>query len=200
MLTFTRRAGERIVIGHDIEITVVSVGGGRVRIGVTAPHSVAIHRGEIVDRIEAENRRAIQSTPGPVPEGETAFVFRDGLFGLRAHTRFVPCDLDGARSLRLLVSEEDSTLRLVIADAATWFPGYPLDEACRVAGTAIEDAIVAIVLAIPADGTEPSANLLAPLVLSTKTRTGVQVVLDGSKLSAQAPLAEVADAALLAGV
>lgn len=200
MLTFTRRAGERIVIGHDIEITVVDVGGGRVRLGVSAPRAVAIHRGEVVDRIEAENQRAVQATPGPAPEGEMAFTFRDGLFGLRAHTRFVPCDLDGARSLRLFVSEEDSTVRLVVADAATWFPGYPLEDACAAAGVGVDDAIVCVILSIPGDGTEPSANLLAPLVLSMATRTGVQVVLDASGLSASAPLSEVANPALLAGV
>ena len=199
MLTFTRRAGERIVIGNDIEITVLDVGGGRVRIGVTAPRAVAIHRGEIVDRIEAENRRAIHSTPGPAPIGDPAVHFPDGLFGLRSHTRFTPCDLDNAPSLRLLVSEEDPHVRLVIADAATWFPSYPLELVCEAAGIAIEDAIVAVILSIPCDGTEPSANLLAPLVLSTSTRTGVQIVLDGSELSARAALSKVGNVALLAG-
>jgi len=199
MLTFTRRAGERILVGSDIEVTVIDVGGGRVRIGVSAPRAIPIHRGEVVDRIEAENRRAIQATPGPAPEGDPAVIFRNGLFGLRAHTRFIPCDLDGAPSLRILVSEEDSTVRLVIADAVTWFPNYPFEAACLAAGIETADAIVAVVLSLPGDGSEPSANLLAPLVLSTQSRTGVQVVLDESGLSARARLADVAGAALLVG-
>ncbi len=200
MLTFTRRAGERIVIGGDIEVTILDVGGGRVRVGVTAPRTVSIHRGEVVERIEAENRRALQSLALSVPSGEEVLEIRGGFLGLRVYTRFFPCEVPGAPSLRLLVAEDDPAIRFVVADAATWFPDYPLEAACAASGIPLESAVVAVVLVIPGDGGPPSANLLAPVVISMTERFGVQVVLDTSGLSPQAPLDEVADKALLASM
>jgi carbon storage regulator len=197
MLTFTRRAGERIVIGGDIEVTILDVGGGRVRVGVTAPRSVPIHRGEVVERIEAENRRALQSAAVDAPQSAETLEIRGGLLGLRIYTRFWPCEVPNTPSLRLLVAEDDPGIRFVIADAASWFPDYPLEIACAVSGIPLDDAIVAIILVIPSDGSPPSANLLAPVVISTKERYGVQVVLDATGLSSRAPLDDVADPALL---
>lgn len=55
MLLLTRRAGETIVIGDNIVVTVVAVNGNQVRIGVTAPKDVRVDRLEIRDRIIAEN-------------------------------------------------------------------------------------------------------------------------------------------------
>lgn len=61
MLVFGRRTGERIVINDDIEITVVRIEQGKVRIGVTAPRSVSIHRAEIY--------RAINGLGDPSADG-----------------------------------------------------------------------------------------------------------------------------------
>jgi carbon storage regulator len=47
MLVLTRRIGEVIVINEDIRVTVVSIHGNRVRIGITAPESVSVDREEI---------------------------------------------------------------------------------------------------------------------------------------------------------
>jgi carbon storage regulator len=52
MLVLTRRPGESIIIAGDIKITVVSVGPGRVKIGVEAPPHVRVDRQEIHDKIE----------------------------------------------------------------------------------------------------------------------------------------------------
>jgi carbon storage regulator len=57
MLVLTRRVGEVIVIDHDIRITVVSVRGDRVRLGITAPEFVQ------VDREEIHERRSGQKSP-----------------------------------------------------------------------------------------------------------------------------------------
>lgn len=56
MLILTRKAGEMIKIGPDVEVTVVAVNGGQVRIGVTAPKTVAIDREEIADRKRRERQ------------------------------------------------------------------------------------------------------------------------------------------------
>lgn len=70
MLILARKVGQRIVIDGDIEITVVEVRGDQVRLGITAPRSVAVHRKELLEQVTAENieaagtAQAAASTPG----------------------------------------------------------------------------------------------------------------------------------------
>ena len=52
MLILTRRVSESLMIGDDVTITVLGVKGNQVRIGVKAPREVAVHREEILNRIE----------------------------------------------------------------------------------------------------------------------------------------------------
>ncbi len=54
MLILTRRAGETVMVGNDITITVLGVKGNQVRIGINAPKDVAVHREEIYERIQSE--------------------------------------------------------------------------------------------------------------------------------------------------
>ena len=54
MLILTRRAGETVMIGNDVTITVLGVKGNQVRIGINAPKDVAVHREEIFERIQNE--------------------------------------------------------------------------------------------------------------------------------------------------
>ena len=56
MLILTRRVGEKLMIGDDISVTILGVKGNQVRIGVHAPSDVSIHREEIYDRIQEEER------------------------------------------------------------------------------------------------------------------------------------------------
>ncbi|PVX38819.1 carbon storage regulator CsrA [Pasteurella langaaensis DSM 22999] len=52
MLILTRKVGESLLIGDDISITVLSVRGNQVKIGVNAPKDVSVHREEIYQRIK----------------------------------------------------------------------------------------------------------------------------------------------------
>jgi len=52
MLILTRRVGESLMVGDDVTITVLGVKGNQVRVGVKAPKDVAVHREEILNRIE----------------------------------------------------------------------------------------------------------------------------------------------------
>ena len=61
MLVLTRKIGEAIVIDEDVKITVVQVKGKQVRLGIEAPKETKIHREEIYNAIQAENKAAIQS-------------------------------------------------------------------------------------------------------------------------------------------
>ena len=58
MLVFTRKRDEAIIIGDGIEVRVLRTGRDGVKIGITAPPSVAVHRREIYDLIRAENESA----------------------------------------------------------------------------------------------------------------------------------------------
>lgn len=58
MLILTRRVGETVVIGNDVDITVLGVKGNQVRLGVKAPREVSVHREEIYRRIKHEAHRS----------------------------------------------------------------------------------------------------------------------------------------------
>lgn len=58
MLLLTRKLGENIRIGDDVKITIVEVKGNHVKLGIDAPPSIKVHREEIYERIQEENRRA----------------------------------------------------------------------------------------------------------------------------------------------
>lgn len=58
MLVLSRRAGEKIVIGNEIVIEILSVGGEGVRLGITAPRETSVHRYEVFAEIQEANRAA----------------------------------------------------------------------------------------------------------------------------------------------
>ena len=55
MLVLSRRADESLYIGDDIKITVLDIRGGQVRIGITAPDDIKVHREEVYQRINKDS-------------------------------------------------------------------------------------------------------------------------------------------------
>ena len=55
MLVLSRRADESLYIGDDIRITVLDIRGGQVRIGITAPDTIKVHREEVYQRIKQDS-------------------------------------------------------------------------------------------------------------------------------------------------
>ena len=58
MLVLSRQRDETIMIGDEIEITVVDIRGDKVRLGISAPTRVSVHRKEVYEAIKVENQRA----------------------------------------------------------------------------------------------------------------------------------------------
>ena len=54
MLVLSRQKDESIIIGDDIEITIVDVRGDKVRLGITAPREISVHRREVYEAIQRE--------------------------------------------------------------------------------------------------------------------------------------------------
>lgn len=61
MLVLTRKVNESIMIGNDIEITVLAVEGEQIKLGINAPKQIDIHRKEIYVSIQQENNQALNT-------------------------------------------------------------------------------------------------------------------------------------------
>lgn len=69
MLILTRKIGEVLLVGDDVEITVLNVRGNQVKLGVNAPKEIAVHRQEIYEKIKAAERE----------EQFETFVIKEGI-------------------------------------------------------------------------------------------------------------------------
>ena len=78
MLVLSRRTGQKIVIGNEIVIEVVSVTSDGVRLGISAPNDTSVHRFEVFAEIQAANRAA---------EAAVAEIEQSALQNLSAHVR-----------------------------------------------------------------------------------------------------------------
>lgn len=67
MLVLSRQRDETIIIGDDIEITVVDIRGDKVRLGINAPAHISVHRKEVYDAIQRENKAAANLKPEDLP-------------------------------------------------------------------------------------------------------------------------------------
>ena len=63
MLVLSRQRDETIMIGDNIQITVVDIRGDKVRLGIVAPIEIPVHRKEVYDAIQRENRNASNLEP-----------------------------------------------------------------------------------------------------------------------------------------
>jgi len=72
MLVLTRRAGESIVIGDGIVVTIIEVRGDGVRVGIDAPRSLEVHRAEVLEEVRAANAGA--AVTGDATEATAALV------------------------------------------------------------------------------------------------------------------------------
>lgn len=69
MLVLSRLRDETIMIGDEIEITVVDIRGDKIRLGISAPARIAVHRKEVYEAIGRENRDAAERATDALPDG-----------------------------------------------------------------------------------------------------------------------------------
>lgn len=60
MLILTRKLGESITIGNDIKVTILECQNKQVKLGIIAPKDIKVHREEIFEKIQEENRKALK--------------------------------------------------------------------------------------------------------------------------------------------
>ena len=65
MLVFTRKKGESLIIGNEIEVAILNIGSGNVKVGITAPRHISVHRQEVYEAIKRENVAASKSQIPP---------------------------------------------------------------------------------------------------------------------------------------
>lgn len=66
MLVLSRQRDESIIIGDNVVVTIVDVRGDKVKLGITAPREVSVHRQEVYEAIQRENEQATKLDPKEV--------------------------------------------------------------------------------------------------------------------------------------
>ncbi len=61
MLILSRKTGEKLMIGDDVELTILGIKGNQVRVGVSAPKDVPVHREEVYLRIQNEKQEMVKA-------------------------------------------------------------------------------------------------------------------------------------------
>ncbi|RUS55572.1 carbon storage regulator [Kurthia sp. 3B1D] len=69
MLVLTRKPGETVMLGEDIQVKIVSVDGDQVKIGIEAPRALKIYRREVYEAIQQENEAALEASDLSVLDG-----------------------------------------------------------------------------------------------------------------------------------
>jgi carbon storage regulator len=71
MLVLSRQRDESIMIGDNVQVTIVDIRGDKVRLGIVAPTEISVHRKEVYDAIQRENRKAAGVTPADLDGAAT---------------------------------------------------------------------------------------------------------------------------------
>ncbi|MCE9501568.1 MAG: carbon storage regulator CsrA [Leptospira sp.] len=76
MLVLARRLNQSIMIGDDVEVVIVDIKGDQVKIGIKAPRNVSVHRAEVYQEIQDENKKASSVNIKPEELGKLGDIFK----------------------------------------------------------------------------------------------------------------------------
>lgn len=109
------------------------------------------------------------------------FTFPMGLLGFARHKRFVVLDHSEASPFKWMQCVDDGDLAFIVTDPLFFRRDYHLSvrrsELAIIEPTAAEDLVVSVIMTVPADPRDMSANLLAPLIFNMQNRMAMQYVL-----------------------
>jgi flagellar assembly factor FliW len=129
---------------------------------------------------------------------DTLLHFPRGIVGQPSAQRFVFLHDEGSPGpVFWMQSVDDPTLAFLVCEPMPFFPNYEVQLAAAeqtMLGVRDEsDALVCVILVVPEDPKQITANLRGPIVIHTGTRTGVQLVLEGEEFPVRAPLFQGSD-------
>jgi len=116
---------------------------------------------------------------------DRVFRFGDGLVGFPGAQRFVLLDHRPGSPFKWMLCLEDPELAFAVANPADLVPGYaaPVESASRQLRARADDIAIFALVTIPADPTQMTVNLMAPVAVDLKTMTAAQLILDRPELS-----------------
>ena len=187
MLLLKRRVGESIVIGEDIRMSIVEIRGGSVRIAIEAPGELPVYRAELLEKLSEENARALATeVQGSREMANPQIEFPHSIPGMGGNKCFVLYDLDDDH--RALVARDDPTFSLLLINPLRVDPNYPIHRLAARFPYEDKELAVAAVVHRPADGSMPTVNLAAPIVVGVNSKMGVQMLIEDEDLPLRAPL------------
>jgi carbon storage regulator len=187
MLLLKRRVGESIVVGENIRLSIVEIRGGSVRIAIDAPGDTPVYRAELLEKLSEENARALATeVQGDRKMANPQIEFPHSIPGMGGQKTFVLYDLDDDH--RALVARDEPGLCLLLVDPLRVDPNYPVKELAERFPFDDDQVVVAAVEHRPLDGSMPTVNLAAPIVVGVKSMRGVQMLIDDGTHPLRAPL------------
>lgn len=203
MLILTRKQGESLHIGDDIKLTILSVQGKQVKLGLDVPSSMIIYREELYQRVQEENKTArnlnlndfnedsqlwekitIQTKLGPRDiNTDSSIFFPKGLIGFEEETSFTLLKINEDTPFLLLQSMNTQDLGLLLVDPYLFVPDFPLQlSPAQQAILEVEgpsDLNVFVTVTIPPNmPSETSINLAGPIFINYKKNIALQVPQD----------------------
>ncbi|MBE0618649.1 MAG: flagellar assembly protein FliW [Proteobacteria bacterium] len=130
---------------------------------------------------------------GPIDiDQDQVLTLTEPMVGFPGHERFAVLDPDPEAPFKWFQAVDRADLCFLIADPRYFFPDYRVElKAAALADLQIAEdtqAAVAVVLNVPGDPTQATANLLAPVVFNTERKLARQVILDGTQYGVRTPL------------
>lgn len=188
MLLVRRRRGQRIVIGNQVEVIVVSTTKKGARLAIVAPKGIAVIRGESFDSVHnvSKNMRLEGTRFGTLEiDSGSPIEIEGGMVGFPGSTSYVLLQSRGT-GFGWLQSIDRPELAFPVVDQSTVHGDSALPTKAEIGNNGADKAVFFVVA--QTDGGGLVANVLAPVVIDMTTRRGAQVILDGKKYSAAEPL------------